>query len=58
VHDPTAALLGTPRQVATEAKRALLAASSEKISHGRISLSEELAAIVRLASDDGANRER
>jgi enoyl-CoA hydratase/carnithine racemase len=53
-----AALLATPREVATEAKRALLATSSEKELSGKISLSEELAAIVRLAGDDEVNRER
>ncbi len=57
VGDLTAALLATPRQLATELKRALLAASSGQISP-KISLSEELAAIVRLAGDDGTRRER
>ena len=52
VDDLAAALLATPREVATEAKRALLAASSENEPQGKISLSEELAAIVRLAGDD------
>jgi enoyl-CoA hydratase/carnithine racemase len=56
--DLVAALLATPREVATEAKRALLATSSEKELSGKISLSEELAAIVRLAGDDEVNRER
>lgn len=62
VDDLTAALLATPRELATELKRALLAASSGLMSAGalsaKISLSEELAAVVRLAGDDEVGRER
>ena len=58
VGDLTAALLATPRELATELKRALLAPSSGPVVPSKISLSEELAAIVRLASDDEAQRER
>jgi enoyl-CoA hydratase/carnithine racemase len=53
VGDLTAAILGTPRDLAIELKRALRAASSDKISR-----SEELAAILRLADDDEARGER
>jgi len=53
VDDLTAAILGTPRDLAAELKRALRAASSDKVSR-----SEELAAIVRLTGDDDARRER
>lgn len=63
VDDLAAALLATPREQAAEVKRALLAASSGKVSPGgvspgEISLSEEIAAIGRLGSEDGGDRER
>lgn len=57
VDDLTAALLATPRELATELKRALLATSSGHLGATKISLSEELAAIVRLTGDDGGGRE-
>jgi enoyl-CoA hydratase/carnithine racemase len=56
--DLVAAILATPPEVATEVKRALLTASSEPGVPGKISLSEELAALVRLVRDDDAGRER
>ena len=58
VDDLTAALLATPRELAAELKRALLATSSGQVLPTTISLSEELAAIVRLTGDDEVGRER
>ena len=56
--DLVAALLATPRELATEVKRALLTASSGKVPPGKIAPNEELAAFVRLVGEDGAGRER